>query len=236
MRASGPGFTVQTEYAINVTVERGVLGKLTKSTTIRREFPFVCNILSVPEPASSPLLALCLGSGQQLRSADVVRLDDHKTQPPPFTEVASETEPFIQVQALVPQPAVFIRGQNASVGLGIYTPPQLLKAGKVFLRSVSLTLMQTTTAKTGALPRVATEPLHTCSMMGTVQITKPRLELGSEIWGNFFVHDAVPTCKSCQLQIQHTVEVEVGISRGLGKDIQVSFFLLPLMMAMDPDY
>ncbi len=51
---SNSGWSIRSEYFLKLTVERNILGRLTKSASIRRDLQFVCSSHNVPRVVPSP--------------------------------------------------------------------------------------------------------------------------------------------------------------------------------------
>lgn len=133
---------------------------------------------------------------------------------PPYTSPSSS----LQVEVLLPQPPVLIRGRPTPIGIVVNTPRDLLKTKDLYLRSVSMKLNTSVSAGSWGV----TVPHPAFHLSGRVRIDEERYWLDSGPWGNVFVVNSRPSFSSCLLRISHAVEVTVGVSRGAGDDIHVS--------------
>lgn len=74
----------------------------------------------------------------------------------------------------------------------------------------------------GSTANKAAEQLHSCHTTCVRRIKEERFQPDLGIMANLSLYKAVPKCISQRLRIEHTVEVEVGVSFGVDSAVQVS--------------
>ncbi|PTB66527.1 hypothetical protein BBK36DRAFT_1159559 [Trichoderma citrinoviride] len=221
MDVAEQGMRVKVKYTLTVSVGRSVLGPMTKSKSVAMEVPFSCNPSTSKLPRSTFVLSVPMAEkpGQQLaqlRSA----AEDQERPDGSCPSYNPKSAPCIKLEFIFSQPAVLIRGQPTPVRIVVHTPTDLIEAGNVYLRHISMDLKSSVTTSTGALPKTVTQRNRGLSMAGAVKIDSELFELDSGAWGNFFVLNTKPTTESCVLKLGHVMEMVAGISIGLGNDIK----------------
>ncbi|KAH0490371.1 hypothetical protein TgHK011_001842 [Trichoderma gracile] len=214
------GMRVRVKYTLSVTVGRSVLGPMTKSKSVAMEIPFSCNPSVSKLPRSTFVLSVPIvqkpGQIAQLHNST----EDQERADGSCPSYNPKSAPSIKIEVILPQPAVLIRGQPTPVRIVIHTPTDLIEAGDVYLRNISMDLKSSVTTSTGALPRTITQRNRGLSMAGAVKIDSELFELDTGAWGNFFVLNTKPTTESCVLKLGHVMEIVAGISIGLGSDVK----------------
>lgn len=226
--------SVKVTYGIVVSVGRCILGPMTKVKSVAVEIPFSCTPSITSLPRSSCVLSVAMNEKSGRKNAhqrNAIMDQEHADGSCP--SYSPKYSPSLKVEVLLPQPAILIRGQPTPVRVIIHTPPDMLEAGNLYLRSVSMDLKSTVMTSVGMLPRTATQRRHGCSMAGAVKIDSEVFELDSGAWGNFFVMNTKPTTESCIVRLDHAVEVVTGISIGLGSDIKYAAATFSVII-MDP--
>ncbi|KAL6864280.1 hypothetical protein J3F83DRAFT_158644 [Trichoderma novae-zelandiae] len=217
------GMRVRVKYALTVSVGRSVLGPMTKSKSVAMEIPFSCNpSVSTKLPRSSFVLSVPMADkpGQQAACVRSSPTEDQERDDGACPLYAPKSVPSIKVEVLLAQPAVLIRGQPTPVRIVVHTPTDLVEAGNVHLRSISMDLKSSVMTSIGAVPRTITQRNRGLSMAGAVKVDSELFELDSGAWGNLFVLNTKPTTESCILRMDHVLEIVAGMSVGLGNDVK----------------
>lgn len=189
---------------------------LITKTSASQELPFSCNppIISLPSSCIESTTASDLFSGDPT-SPDRILRSLHPGAPP-LSGLG------LQIETILPEPPVLIRGQSIRIRLLLHTPQELLRY-KIYVRSVEIELRTSVTAYPGIIPRQVTETRPLSGLRGMVCIDKEHLEVDLGSMGNFFIFDSQPTCMSHIFQLIYSVTTIVGLSRGFEKALQVCY-------------
>ena len=209
---------IRAEYFITATVKRRVLGTVPKSTSTRQVLPFVANTTTILQPKAALPLTM---------PPNIIEFDDKtdtqmtETSLPPYAEVTSPFRPMVQIKLSQPRPPVLVCGQTAPLGLVIHVPLGRLDRNTAFIRFVAVNFVQTTAMQIGHTTRKAVQILHTYTTSGAMEIVDELSNIDMGLGGKLSLSSARPTCKGPRLRVQHSIEVEVGISFGVTSKIQV---------------
>ena len=129
---------------------------------------------------------------------------------PPYT-----THDF-DIELGLPQPPVLVLGRPAIIQPILHTSPRLLQEGDVYIRSVVARLRTTAVAGVGRNRECISYFHHGWSVHGLVRVDAEQVTLNSDGWGSSFTIDSPPTVRSDILNVTHSLEVTIGVSRGLG--------------------
>ena len=224
--AMDAGIRVKSQYSISVSVDRSIVGRVTRSTRAKEVVPFVCSphLGRIPSTCRSvtavPLQNLGGEAGTGLFEG---------AGPLPSYESPSAS---VHVEVLLPEPPVLVRGQPAPVGVVVVTPTDLLRTGDVYIRSVAMSLKTSVAGAMSGSPWSVGIARRGTELSGRIRVNGERFRIDSGGWGDLLVVNSSSSFTSCLLRISHTVEVTVGISRGQGDEIHVSPLPNPASEAM----
>lgn len=206
---------IKSTYLLSATVERRVIGKVTRTTRVKRELPFSCNPF-VHNLAASCTVALCadkLTQSCNLASRELISRNRDEYLP--------LYSPSLQMEIILPEPPVLIRGQGTPVRLVLHTPRELMQEANVYIRSVEIQLRAATSARLRSTWGTMTETRHGNSIKGAVPIKSEDFELDLGAWGMFVAAQSRPSSNSCLVRLKYALDVAAGISNGLEGPIQV---------------
>ncbi|UKZ48168.1 hypothetical protein TrVGV298_002404 [Trichoderma virens] len=218
---------IKSTYMLSATVERSVIGKITRTNGVKQELPFSCNPI-VNDLAASCTVALSadkLSQDFKDSSREIIGL---------ICEVSPPTySPSLQMEVILPESPVLTRGRGTPVRLVLHTPRELMQRANIYVRSVEIQLE----ADISALLRSTWQNMRDTrlgnTINGAVPIKSEHFELDLGAWGTFAVMQSRPSLNSCLLKIAYSLEVVAGISNGLEGSIQYLKASLDVLV-MDP--
>lgn len=218
---------IKSTYLLCATVERRVLGKMSRSKSVKRELMFSCNptIINLAASCTVALPVYKLNQSLKRASRDLIGLDLDGSLPVYY--------PSLHMEIALPEPPVLIRGQGTPVRLMFRTPQELIQGANIYVRSVEIQMQAIVSAFLHPRWQSMTETRYANTIHGAVPIESEHFELNLGAWGTFIVVQSRPSSNSCLLKIDYAIHVIVGISNGLESSIQYLKASLDVLV-MDP--
>ncbi|KAL6699307.1 hypothetical protein J3F84DRAFT_406047 [Trichoderma pleuroticola] len=195
---------IKSTYLLSGTVERCIIGKITRTNRVRQELPFSCNPI-VNNLAASCIVALSVGKLSQASDMEVI----------------------------LPEPPVLTRGRGTPVRLVLHTPRELMQGAHIYVRSVEIQMQAAISALLRYTWKTMADTRLGNNIKGAVPINSEHFELDLGVWGIFVVIQSRPSSSSCLLKVDYAIEVIVGISNGVEGSIQYIKASLDVLV-MDP--
>ncbi|KAG8427559.1 hypothetical protein J3459_006587 [Metarhizium acridum] len=234
LRADTPKVSVGISYSIAASVQRRLFHRITRTTTVRREI----QLTSSPSITALPTSAIASLPAEKLRRDSGIGMGDS-------TLLASRSDslprysPALQMEAILPQPPVLVRGRGTPVRLVMHTPAEMLRGHDLYIRSVSVQLKTCVSVRIRNTWHHIIQSRRGCIIGGAVPIHTEHFELELGDWGRFIVvsPDCKPTFTSCLLNVTYSLEITGGVSKGVDGQIQhVNTSLDVLVMDPPPLY
>lgn len=129
--------------------------------------------------------------------------------------------PSLRLEAILPEPPILMRGRGTPVRLILHTPAEVLQHGNIYVRSINMQLQSSATATVRPSSPLLVHDRRGCLIVGMVPVATDILELDLGEWKKFTVIQSKPTLKSCLLNLEYSLNITVGISKGTGCHIEV---------------
>lgn len=216
--STSPCVKIRVEYIVIISVSQRVLCRIRRTKKVQRQLSLRSDPgLSIfPESSigSLPASKLCPRMNEALHEVEtsIWRNPDWL---PRYT-------PSVQIEVFLPPPPILTTGTAIPIQIILHVPQELLDSERIYLRGILVQLRTSVSAVVGAMCGTCTDTVECWSSRGRVRVDKKRFELDSGMWGSFISLNARPTCKSCALDLIHSVDVIANISRGNDEEMQVS--------------
>ncbi|KAL6812596.1 hypothetical protein V8C40DRAFT_119752 [Trichoderma camerunense] len=218
---------IKSTYWLSATVERRIVGKITRTNRVRQELPFSCNPV-VNNFAASCIVALSVDKlSQNFESASRELVGFGRAEYPPIYS------PSLQMEVILPEPPVLTRGRGTPVRLVLHTPQELMQGAHIYVRSVEIQMQAAISALLRYTWKSMADTRLGNNIKGAVAINSEHFELDLGAWGIFVVIQSRPSSNSCLLKVGYAIEVIVGISNGVEGSIQYLKASLDVLV-MDP--
>ena len=230
LQKTSPTTRIRVEYSVCVSLHRHIRGRIKRTKSVRCELPLrsepVIKFYTASSMGCLPAAMLCPGRNEPPHQANITCFSNFDWLPP-YT-------PSFKVEFGLPSPPVLTTGCATPAQLVLHTPPELLQRTSIYLCSIVMHLRSSVSAFTHNMVATVTDNACCWSTNGHVPIDKKRFELDCGLWGSCIVTNTLPTCSSCSLDLTHTLEVVVGLSKG-GDDDVVRYVRTSLdVLVMDP--
>lgn len=219
LERSSSWYTVKVEYAIVLTVKHRLLCRVSRLKTLRRAISFESEP-SIPVLPSSNIGSISASRlfpklYKALASQGVSRIRSRSD------ECLPQYEPTLQLELLLPSPPILTPGRPTEIQLILHTPSELINSENIYIRSVEAQLESCIEAKVGLVRKTVTDKQTGWSLQGRFCVDRQNFELDLGAWGQYFIIDALPTCKSCVLDTTHSLRISMAISVGGSERTQV---------------
>lgn len=214
---------VKSTYSLSATVERRVVGRVTRSNRVKRELPFICNPVIQNLPS---LCAVAISADKLSRSGKLAPRESTESN---YEECLPLYSPSLQMEIILPQPPVLILGRGTPVKLVLHTPREIMQSATIYVRSVKLQLKATISALPRSTWHSVTDIRLGNTISGAVPIKSEHFQLELGAWGMFMPMQSRPSLNSCLLKVAYSLEVVTGLSNGLEGPIQVCLVLFLLL-------
>ncbi|KAL7917367.1 hypothetical protein ACQKWADRAFT_325887 [Trichoderma austrokoningii] len=218
---------IRSTYLLSATVQRRILGKISRSKCVKRELMFSCNppVINLAASCTVALPVYKLNQSLERVSRDIIGLDLDESLPLYY--------PSLHMEIALPEPPVLIRGRGTSMRLKFHTPQELLQGANIYVRSVEIQMQAVVSAFLQPRWQSMAERRYANTIHGAVPIESEHFELNLGAWGTFIVVQSRPSSNSCLLKSDNEIQVIVGISNGLESSIQYLTASLDVLV-MDP--
>lgn len=210
---------IKSTYFLSATVKRRILGKMSRSKSVKRELMFSCN------PTVVNLAASCTVSLPAHEINQTFKRASRDLIGPDLDESLPFYSPSLHMEITLPEAPVLIRGRRTPVRLMLHTPQELMQEANIYVRSVEIQMQAVVSAFLQPMWQSMTETRYANTLYGAVPVESEHFELNLGAWGKFIVVQSRPSLSSCLLKSDYAVQVIVGISNGLESSIQVCYKL-----------
>ncbi|KAL7930309.1 hypothetical protein V8C35DRAFT_313522 [Trichoderma chlorosporum] len=213
---------IRVEYYLIGAVDRQIIGPISKTTRAVKGLKFSNNVPINSSRVLLPNTSLPL----VLRQKDGSRyLEDGIDGLPAYA-------PSLRVEALLPEPPVFIRGEEDPIKFLLHIPEEMV--GKIFVRTATINFRTSTVTTVASVVRRVDEHYSGASLSGNILVKSEQLAFDSGAWGRRFKLNLKPTFESCVMQIKNSVEIKVGISLGPQSSIYYTSSCLDILVTDPP--
>ncbi len=213
------GFRLRSIYSIKAIVKQGRFCGVPRTKRVVQNLPFSCSDVAIAPLPFSSITSLPADNvfTQWHFSSSVSTVENIRNG---FLPLYS---PALQVELVMPQPPILIRGHTTLVKLILRTPVEMLQSGNLYVRSIGIKVLASVTTYLELSPRQLRNSSPGSTIHGVVRIDKEELELDLGAWGGLLVVDFNSTFETCSLHVSHSIEIGIGISQGLEGNIHVGF-------------
>lgn len=218
---------IRSTYLLSATVKRCILGKMSRSKSVKRELMFSGNppVINLAASCTVALPVYKLNQSLKRASRDLTGLELDESLPLYY--------PSLHMEITLPEPPVLIRGRGTPVRLKFHTPQELFQGADIYVRSVEIQMQAVMSAFLQSEWQSMAETRYANTIHGAVPIESEHFELDLGAWGTFIVVQSRPSSSSCLLKSDYAVQFIVGVSNGLESSIQYLEASLDVLV-MDP--
>ena len=143
-------------------------------------------------------------------------------QPPHGIDCPPAYSQTLKLEIILSQSRIITRGHRAPFRVMLHIPRELLCDEGIFVRSLATRLCSFITGTFGHETRSAVQLRHFSSVQGLVRPDREHFELDVGAWAPLLLLNTEPTCDTCALKIDHSIETTVELTKGMNGQGQVS--------------